>query len=382
VSTEVQTLLASLERGYNRGDAEAVAALLAADAVVSLAPWVSPEVSPSSVSLVDRVAAAGTYDERIAFGECLAFDVEIRCDVTFEDEFSDLLRMDPWVQSWVIEVDEGLVRRIDVSGENADRAAAMEGFHEFVDGRPVTGVPPLLAGDLEWNRTVEGAEVYDGFVVFYAAVVGGVPEDAYRLVSDFYDALDRGDTAAAEALFAPGGQYLPTEADDATSAAVYADATAIGSPELTEYFTFWYGMLQTEWHPLDCSGTATEVTCFSESRGLTTLFLPGGVARGSVQFTLSPEGIVAVVDRTVRTGGSCGPAGCGTDAFDIRGFWRAWMHNEPEIETLWPGGNGDPPGGFTAELAQAIIEFYPRFLAENGINVPPEYFDGSPLQGP
>jgi len=45
--------------------------------------------------------------------------------------------------------------------------------------------------------------------------------------------------------------------------------------------------------------------------------------------------------------------------------------NQPELEAPWPDGNGNPPGGYDAELARAIIEFYPVHLAENGFSVPP-----------
>ena len=161
------------------------------------------------------------------------------------------------------------------------------------------------------------------------------------------------------------------EYSDDSSASVYAESTAVGSPELTEYFTFWYGMLQTDWVPVDCRGDDTTVTCRTESRGLTTLFLPGGVASGTVTYTLGPEGVVSIVDRTVRTGGSCGPSGCANDGFDIRGFWRTHMPSQPDLEPLWPNGNGIPPGGYDAALARAIIEFYPVHLAENGFSVPP-----------
>lgn len=200
-------------------------------------------------------------------------------------------------------------------------------------------------------------------------------------MTDFHTALNSGNIDAAMALFGPGGEYIPVEFSDDTTASVYAESTEIGSPDLTEYFTFWYGLLQTDWVPVDCSGDGPTVTCLTESRGLTTLFLPGGVASGTVTYSLGSEGLVSIVDRTVRTGGSCGPSACANDGLDVRGFWRTGMLNQPDLELLWPEGNGIPPGGYGAELARAILEFYPAYLTENGISVPPEFLDGSLLEG-
>ena len=197
------------------------------------------------------------------------------------------------------------------------------------------------------------------------------------MIAAFHTALSAGDIAAAEALFAPGGEYLPTEAEDVLSAGVYPGSRIIGEGDLPDYLRFWYTWLGTDWTPLGCNGDATEVTCTVESSGLTTVFLPGGVARGFITYTLSPEGIVSVVDRTVRTGGATTGL---EDGLDLRGFWRSWMpDNQPDVESLWPGGNGDPIDGFSIELAEAIIEFYPPFLVERGISVPSEYLDGSLL---
>jgi len=71
--------------------------------------------------------------------------------------------------------------------------------------------------------------------------------------------------------------------------------------------------------------------------------------------TIGQEGITLVEDRMLLSAAG-GP--------DLRGFWRdAWMAgNAPEIATLWPEGNGPPPGGFSLEFAQAILEYYPRYL--------------------
>ena len=381
VGIETQQLVDGLARAYNRGDGATLESLLAPDAVVSLAPSVSEGVSPSAVSLPQRAVTGVLYGERIRFEECLDFVTEIRCRVSFEDEFSDLLSLGPWLQTWTIQSSGDGIDRIEVSGSNPARAAAMSDFQAFIDGRAITGTPPLLAGGLEWNRSPEGRDVYRGSVVFFAALANGVSEEAYLLVTDFHAALNSGNIDAATALFAPGGQYIPVEASDDTSAGVYAESTEIGSPDLTEYFTFWYGMMQTDWVPVDCSGDGTTVTCLTESRGLMTLFLPGGVARGTVTYSFGTDGLVSIVDRTVRTGGSCGPSACAGDGFDLRGFWRAWMPSQPDLEPLWPDGNGNPPGGYDAELARAIIEFYPVYLAESGISVPPQFLDGSLLEG-
>lgn len=40
------------------------------------------------------------------------------------------------------------------------------------------------------------------------------------------------------------------------------------------------------------------------------------------------------------------------------------MPTVPEVEALWPGGDGPPPGGYDVALARAIIEYYPQYLSE------------------
>ncbi len=377
IEVETRQLLGSLERLYNRGDGDAVGQLLATDAAVALAPGVTAAESPSVGSLSQRATSGAMYGERIRFGECLNFGPEIRCKVTIADRFSGLLSLEPWMQTWTVEILDGEITRLEVTGDHPERAAAMADFSSFIDERSTGDVASVVIGELEWNRTPEGHATFDEFVVLYTALANGVSADAYELISEFHSALSAGDIEVAEAQLAPGGQYRPAEQVDETSAGVYG-GSIFGSAALTEYFEFWYRMLQTDWVPIGCSGDATTVTCSTESRGLMTLFLPGGVASGVVIYTLGPEGIVTVEDRTVRTGGSCGPSACADDGLDLRGFWRSWMpENAPEVELLWPEGNGDPPVGFTEEFAAAIWDYYPQFLAENGIDVPPEYLDGS-----
>ena len=65
----------------------------------------------------------------------------------------------------------------------------------------------------------------------------------------------------------------------------------------------------------------------------------------------------------------------------LASFEGAGIHYQPELELLWPEGNGDPPGGYDEDLARAIIEFYPRYLAESGIDVPPYFLGGSLPEG-
>lgn len=373
-------LLDDLERAYNRGDTTELAALLAPGIEVSLAPWVTPEAVPSSVSLLDRAATAALFGDDLDFRECAGFAAEIRCDVTFGDDFTDIMELDPWTQSWAFEVAGGLINRIDVTGENPARVSAMEAFQNWVAKRQPDATP-LVAGPHEWHRTPDAAAIFGAVIAEYTALESGVPAEAWTLVSTFFDALSTGDVAAAETLFAPGGQYQAIEASDESSASIYVEATEIGSEPLTEYLTFWYGLLQTELRPIACTGDGSIVTCRTESRGLTALFHLGGAATGELAFTLSGDRILTVVDRIVRTEGSCGSSGCGENGFDIRGFWRSWMpENAPEVEMLWPGGNGAPPGGFSAEFARAILEYYPQFLVESGFDVPPQYLDGSLLE--
>ena len=367
-----QALLDDLERVYNRGDSVAAADIIATDAAASLAPWVSPTDSPSSVSLVDRIATAGLFGEKVQLDDCARFDAAVRCQVTLSDRFSDLLELESWLQTWVIQTRGGLVTGVAVAGENPTRAEAMTAFQQWVIERD-PGAELVVAGTTEWQRTAEAATAFDALVVEYAALQGGVPEDAWELVSAFYESLNQEDIAGAEALFAPGARY---EKNDGASA-IFPRGEEVGTPELAEYFTFWYAMLEHRWRPTECSGTETAVSCRTESSGVATLHRPGGTASGVVVFTLGPAGIEFVDDRIVRSSGSSEGGGPSSN-FDIRGFWRAWMlANAPAEEAMWPDGNGDPD--LTPELARAILELYPPYLADRGIAVPDRYLDGSLL---
>lgn len=367
-----QALLDDLKRVYNRGDSVAAAAIIATNATASLAPWVSPADSPSSVSLVDRIATAGLFGESVQLDDCARSDVAVRCQVTVSDRFSDLLELEAWLQTWVIQTRGEQVISVTVSGESPTRAEAMDAFQQWVIERE-PGAELVVAGTAEWQRTVEAATAFDTLVVEYAALQGGVPEEAWELVSGFYESLNQEDIAGAEALFAPGATY---EKNDGASA-IFPRGADVGSLELTEYFTFWHAMLEHRWRPTECTGTETTVSCRTESSGVATLHRPGGTASGVVVFTLGPAGIEVVDDRIVRSSGSSEGGGPGSN-FDIRGFWRAWMlENAPAEESVWPDGNGDPE--LTAELARIILELYPPYLADHGIAVPDRYLDGSLL---
>jgi hypothetical protein len=362
ISQQDRLVLDALERAYNRGDGAAVEELLAADADVSLLP---SGVTPSIVSVAARTMTGDFYGEDISINDCSVADVAIVCDVEFDDDFSRALGLEPWHQVWTLQIVDGAISRLEVDGDDAARADAMEQFAGFVTERGGVEEPALLAGRLEWNRTPAGQAVYAEHLARFTAVANGVPEASFQLVADFHNALSSGDVAAAEALFAPGGEYHPTEADDELSAAVYSSDDRAG------YFTLWYDWFGTDWVPVTCEGDAVTVTCMTESSGLMTLILPGRVAWGQVTYTIGPDGFTSIVDRTVRTGGSGGGTGNG---MDLRGFWRSWMpENAPEVELLWPGGNGDPENGFDLEFARAVLEYYPRFLVENAVDVPPEY---------
>jgi low temperature requirement protein LtrA len=377
LDSAAQTAVTELERAYNRGDSEAVAVLLTPGVEVSLAPWVSPEDSPSAVSLPDRVATASIYGESVRLAGCSQIGERVSCNVTVTDRFSELVAVDPWVQNWDIEMDAGRIARITATGEDSIRADAMVTFQQWVIDRDPTATA-LVAGRLEWHRTAAAGDVFNSLVVEYAAQQSGVPVASWAQISAFYESLSSGDIAGTEALFAPGGIYEMDDRDGDFSTALFPIEGEIGStdegtivlvglPELTEFWTFWYGMLHMRWAPLDCTGDAVTVTCQTQSRGLGVAHLPGGTATGRVVFTLGPEGIERVLDQVKRTSG-----------FDIRGFWRTWMpENAPEVEAMWPGGNGFPADGYTVELARAIVELYAPFLADRGLNVPPEYLDGS-----
>lgn len=378
IAQETQGLLSALERAYNKGDTGTAAELLAPGAEVSLAPWVTPVASPSSVSLPDRVATAALFDEAVAIRNCAQLDGEIRCEVRMSDRLSDLLALEPWMQTWTIEVSGDQIVGIDVSGEDPARADAMDAFATWVAVQERSGLP-LVAGPQEWERTPESAAATATLIVEYAALQNGVSPSDWVLISDFYASLSRGDVASAEAVFAPGGRYVKVEFADAGASDIGANAEAVGSPILTEYFTWWYDLLQMEWVPLECAAASGVISCRTESRGVATLHLPGRTATGLVQFTMGAEGIELVEDRVIRGSGSSEGGGT-TSNFDIRGFWRTWMpDNEPELEALWPGGNGNSRELFTAELARIILDLYPAYLVDNGIAVPERYLDGSML---
>jgi ketosteroid isomerase-like protein len=366
---QVQSLLADFERAYNRSDVDALAALIAPDA--PLTPAASTDSDGVALSLADRAATASLFEEVIRVGECGQFDSVIRCEVTVTDRFADTLDLEPWIQTWDIEIDADLITGITASGENPDRVSALAEFQQFVFERD-PAAPPLLASDHQLNRTEAVNETVTTHLVEFGALRSGIPAETWATVSGFYEALSGGDIAATEALFAPGGEYFATEwADDLSDAIGPSGSQVMASAGLREYLTWWHRMLQMDLTPRSCSGNATTVTCTSESEGIVVLYLPGGRATGTIDFTLGPDGIEFVENR-IRTGST------GLLGFDVRGFWRTWMpDNAPEVEALWPGGNGEPP--YTAEMARAIIEHYPPYLAQQGGAVPAEYLDGTLL---
>ncbi len=196
-----------------------------------------------------------------------------------------------------------------------------------------------------------------------------VPAEAQALVDVFFASLSAGDIAAAEALFVPGGEYMSSDFFDTASSAIGSEDTVVGEPELFAFWTWQWDMMGTTWSAEACTGDGVDVVCRTEVRGLITAHLPGGRATGRVVFTLGSDGIVLVEDEVVL----------GATDFDIRGFWRTAIPEiAPEIEELWPGGNGPPP--FTTEFARVVIERYPQWLADQGIPVAAEYLDGSLLE--
>jgi hypothetical protein len=370
ISPETQSVLVALERAYDRGDAEAAGLLLDPDASVILAPWVSPDESPSAVSLVDRIVSGSGFDEDISIGECSRFDTEIRCAVAFTDRFAEVVGLEPWQQAWTVEIEEDRLVRVEVAAADDEREIAMRAFADWLESR-APGALPVLAADLEWRRTPAVAETLDTYLVEYGALQNGVAPDAWALVSGFYEALTTGDIAAAEALFLPGGAYVSTDSRDVNSSAIGPlDGSLVGDPGMRDFWTWQWQWLQTQWSPRSCSGDAATVVCRTELRGVISAHLPGGRSTGRVVFTLAPDGIAEVVDELVL----------GSQPFDIRSFWRTGIPDiAPEVEGLWPGGNGVPP--FTTEFARIVLELYPQWLADNGIPVPAEYLDGSLLEG-
>ncbi len=367
---QAESLLADFERAYNRSDVDALVALIAADASLTLAPLVDSDDAPLAVSLADQAATATLFEEALDLGQCGQLDSAIRCEVTVTDRFAETLELEPWVQTWDIELDADRVTRITASGESPARAAALAEFQQFVLEQD-PAAPPLLAGTHQWNRSPAVSQTIAAHVVDFGALRSGIPAETWALVSGFYEALSSGDIAATEALFAPGGQYLtPADSDDLSSG-IDGPTAGFGSPEFREFWTWRYGMLQMDLEPRSCSGNGTTVTCTSESQGILVLFIPGGTATGKIEFTLETDGI-EVIENRIHTGAT------GDSVFDVRGFWRTWMpDNAPEVEALWAGGNGEPP--YTAEMARAIIEHYPPYLAERGVSVPSQYLDGTLL---
>jgi len=196
-----------------------------------------------------------------------------------------------------------------------------------------------------------------------------IPEARLETIARFFESISDADLETLEGLFAPGGEYVPVAALDDLSSGIDPASTLVGSPELREFLQWWYGLLQMDLRPLECSGDAQSVTCVAESTGVAVLYLPGGAATGTVKFTFGPAGLIRVEDQIDRsTGGD----------FDIRGFWRTWMpEGAPELEQLWPNGNGRPD--FSRDIARVILQYYPRYLDDRGIDVPPQYLDGSLL---
>lgn len=195
------------------------------------------------------------------------------------------------------------------------------------------------------------------------------PPEAWALVSAFYESLNTGDIPAAQALFAPGGIYVSTDYEDVNSSSIgYGNDPSVASAGMQQFWTWKWQMLQTQWSPRSCEGTATTVICETELNGVISAHLPGNQATGRVVFTITPEGIAEVVDKIVL----------GSQPYDIRSFWRTGLTEiAPDLEGLWPGGNGMPP--FTTEFARIILELYPQWLADSGVPIPTEYLDGTLL---
>jgi ketosteroid isomerase-like protein len=363
---ELQSLLADFERAYNRGDVDAVTALVAPDASLTPAASVDSGDAPVTVSVVEHLAAAVPFEETIRVGECSQLDAEITCQVTVADRFADALELEPWVQTWSIDIDADQIVRITASGESPARVAALSEFQQFVRERD-PDAPPLLASDHQLDRTEAVRQTVATHLVEFGALRSGIPAETWTLVSGFYESLSDGDIAGAEALFAPGGRYFSTEWDDVMTTALSPSSDVVGSPEMAEYLRWWHGMLQMDLTPRSCTGDATTVTCTADADGILVLYLPGRTATGAIEFTLGPDGI-EVVENRIITGSTA------SSEFHIRGFWRSWMpDNAPEAEALWPNGNGEIP--HTADMARAIIEYYLPYLADHGVSVPPEYFD-------
>ncbi|MCG8592455.1 MAG: hypothetical protein MJE66_24455, partial [Proteobacteria bacterium] len=128
---EAQTLLANFEAAYNSADVETLAALIGPETSLTLTPSPGSDDSPITVPLVDHAAAAGLFDETISFGECAQLDAEIQCGVMVIDRFAETLELEPWIQSWTIEIDTGRVTRIETSGGSPARAAALVEFQQY-----------------------------------------------------------------------------------------------------------------------------------------------------------------------------------------------------------------------------------------------------------
>ena len=130
------------------------------------------------------------------------------------------------------------------------------------------------------------------------------------------------------------------------------------------HFWFEHIGLRTDTRPIKCTGDATSVSCRARNTGVLQLDT-GGFEDGLLLFDLDNGLLTSIRDRFNMP--------------QLQNFCIGWIfENYPgDLTDIWTCAGTDIPE--TPEIARLLLEWYPRYLADDGTDVPPEYLDGSLL---
>lgn len=308
--------------------------------------------------LVARIGTAELFLDRYDLDNCLGFGDSIRCGVEYSDFFTNQLDLEPWLQQWELEIDQGVISRIDVSGDYPDLVRAMNDFETFVGERD-PAAPVLYASEGTWVRSSTTIETARLHLAEFTALRSGIPAEAWVTIAAYFETLSTGDLDAFEALLTPDASFDERSGPNGARTVAYTRA----EPQFMGHFWFEYVGLRTDTAPLKCTGDATAVSCRARNTGVLQLDT-GGFEDGLLLFRLEGSLISAVSDKF--------------NLPNLGNLYDTWIFdNGPDMTNQWSGRSTDIPE--TPEVARLLLEWYPRYVADTGVEVPPEYLDGSLL---
>jgi hypothetical protein len=347
VDPEAMSVIENLVEALDDGDAEAAAALVAGGA---------------AAAQIDDIATADLFDDGYRLVDCLDFSGVVRCEVDVTDFFIDQLDLEPWPQSWEIEVEEVAVTRLDVSGDHPQLVQAVGDFESFVAEREPEAAP-LTDNTGRWVRSLETIETSARHLVEFSALRSGIPPETWTTIASYFTTLSAGDLEAFETLLAADASFEERSGPTGGQTVSY-DRT---QEQFLGHFWFEYIGLHTDTEPLQCTGDATAVSCRARNTGVMQLDT-GGFEDGLLLFDLEDGLLTSIRDRFNKNART-----------DLGTFFDRWIFdNGPDLTGQWSGEGSDIPE--TPEVARLLLEWYPRYLADTGTDVPPEYLDGSLLE--